>query len=178
MTKRKRRELFGLRRSFERVIDQAKRSTKSGEKRTAELESELRDISKQIKRTLKRINGEAKRSTDADADKRAQALQVDTLEILQTEMVRLAALHHRQSDVQQISHFIREQRGIIGASIEHGTDNPSLESLDSQISQLHATIAQERVSARRNLRRDWIKFWISILIGGTSLALGLYALIG
>lgn len=175
MTEHKKR-LFGLRTSLERIVQRAKKSNKRGSERTAELQAELADIKKRIGLTLEKIDREEQASTEADAEYRAQAQQAATLEILQAEMVRLAALYHREIDVETIQHFIREQRATIGASMEAAARKPSLVSLDTQIGKLHETMAEERARVRRNARKDWIKFWVSVGIGVVSLSVSIYAL--
>lgn len=175
MTEHKKR-LFGLRTSLERIVQRAKKSNKRGSERTAELQNELIDIKKRIELTLEKIDREEQASTEADAEYRAQAQQAATLEILQAEMVRLAALYHREIDVETIQHFIREQRATIGASMEATARKPSLVSLDTQIGKLHETMAEERARVRQNARKDWLKFWISVTIGAISLSVSIYAL--
>lgn len=175
MTKQKSR-LFGLRPSLDMILQRAKNSEKRGSARTAELRVELRDIEKRIKSTLEEINQEEQSSSESDAEFRAQAKQAATLEILQTEMVRLAALYHREIDVDTIQHFIREQRAIISTSMEVTARKPSLLSLDTQIGQLHETMAEERARVRLNARKDWIKFWVSVTVGLLSLSVSIYAL--
>lgn len=176
MTRQKRGALFGLRPSLEHILERAQNSTNRGSERTDELKHELRDIDKRVKKTLDRITKEAESSTDRNADEHARAKQTATFEILETELVRLAALYHRQSDVEMIQHFIREQRMVISDSMEATTKKPSLVSLDNQISQLHDTLAEERVRVRRNAHKDWIKFWVSVSIGLISLGISVYAL--
>ncbi|HTK39412.1 MAG TPA: hypothetical protein VL362_00935 [Patescibacteria group bacterium] len=176
MAQHKKHPLFGLRPALERTIERAKHNHDKGEERTRELMRELADIDKRIRITLEKISHEAKHSTTSDAILRAQAKEEATLEILQVEMVRLAALYHRQSDVDIIQHFIREEHSLIGASIEATSNNPSLVSLDSQISQLHETMAEERARVRQNAHKDWIKFWVSVTIGIFSLGVSVYAL--
>ena len=176
MLRQKRNTLFGLKSSLEQILDTAKKSKNQGDKRTEELRVELRDIHKRIKETLEKINREAETSTDAAAQLKAQSKQEATLEILQAEMVRLAALYHRQSDVEMIQHFIRDQRAIIGTSMEATARKPSLVSLDTRIGQLYEAMAEERANVRRNARKDWIKFWVSVTIGLFSLSISIYAL--
>lgn len=176
MTRQKRGALFGLRPSLERILERAKNSTNRGDERTDELKRELRDIDKRIKKTLERITKEAESSDDRDALQHAQHKQTATFEILQTELVRLAALYHRQSDVELIQHFIREQRMVISDSMEATSRKPSLTSLDTQISELHNTLAEEHARVHRNARKDWIKFWVSVTIGLISLGISVYAL--
>lgn len=175
MTQHKKR-LFGLRSSLERIVQRAKKSNKRGDERTAELHAELADIDKRIKTTLDKIHQEAETSTESDAEYRAQAQQAATLEILEAEMVRLAALYHRAIDVETIQHFIRDQHASIGSSMQAIANKPSLVSLDTQIGKLHETMAEERARVRQNARKDWIKFWVSVAIGIVSLSVSIYAL--
>ncbi len=176
MSQHKKR-LFGLRSGLERVVSRAQHSKNKGELRTIELQNELKQIGQKIKDTLDKITKEAENSDDTAAAIRAQAKEAATLEILQVEMVRLAALYHRQSDVELIQRFVREQHDIIGTSMTATAKKPSLVSLDTQIGQLHETMAEERSRVRRNARKDWIKFWVSVTIGLVSLGISLYALL-
>lgn len=175
MTEHKKR-LFGLRTSLDKIVKRAKKSKKRGDERTAELHAELADIESRIKLTLEKISREAKTSTEVDAEYHAIAQQNATLDILQAEMVRLAALYHREIDVEAIQRFIKEQRAAIGTSMEAIAKKPSLVSLDTQIGKLHENMAEERARVRRNARKDWIKFWVSVAIGFVSLSVSIYAL--
>ncbi|PID31741.1 hypothetical protein CR970_04195 [Candidatus Saccharibacteria bacterium] len=176
MTRQPKGALFGLRSTLQKTLEEAKKDQNQGDKRTKELEHELTVIGKKIKQTLQKITAEAEASTDPEAERHAKLKQAATLDILQIEMLRLAALYHRQIDVDIIRRFIREQRSIIGGSMEETTKEPSLVSLDEQISELHKTMQKERARVRQNARKDWIKFWVSVIIGLTSLAISLYAI--
>ncbi len=165
-----------MRSTLRKTLEEAKRDHNQGDKRTEELKHELAVIGEKIQQTLQKITKEAETSTDVAAEQHAKLKQAATLDILQTEMLRLAALYHRQVDVDTIQRFIREQRSIIGDSMEKSAKKPSLVSLDTQIGELHQTMQKERARVLQNARKDWIKFWISVTLGLTSLIISLYAL--
>ncbi len=67
MTRQTQRTLFGLRTALDTILDKAKDSKNHGDKRTAELEEELREIEARIRMTLEKITEEARASTDTHA---------------------------------------------------------------------------------------------------------------
>jgi hypothetical protein len=169
--------------SFKKYLDSilvhTKKNTHSGVALSNDLKSELSRIEKRVAQTLRTINKEAETDDSPDNEVKIEKKLEQTTKLLTDEMVQLTALYHRQKDIALIRSFLNRQRDVIHASMRGPNDEGKMAtgSLDTRIEDLHGLMQIERKRISQAARKERLKFLVSLLIGLTSLALGMYALI-
>lgn len=173
-TTRRTRGVSALNQYLHALLRHARHDESNGDERTKKLEEDLQRIAGRVDETLVQINKEAEESDSPDSDARIRAKLERTMQILDEELMLLAAIYHRQKDVNKIKSFLGEQREIISQSMDGGEEGTA--SLDNRIEELHKLMAAERLRIKRSARSERLKFMISLAIALASLSLSVYAL--
>jgi len=168
-----------LKEYLDSVVLHAKKNQHSGQALSKDLVAELVRIEKRVMQTLRTINKEFENDDTPGNEEKIQKKLDDTTNLLTGEMVQLTARYHRQKDIATIRSFLNRQRDAVHDSLRGPEDEgkSASHSLNNRIDDLHDLMQVERKRITQAARKERLKFLVSVLLGATSLLIGMYALI-